>query len=58
MPLVSASEVTVYSQLAQEAEQLKQQIDNQDGTQTWHWSQAKSHVPYLMSVVAGVFEVL
>ena len=36
---------------------LKQQIDNQDGTQTWHWSQAKSHVPYLMSVVAGDFEV-
>lgn len=36
---------------------LKQQIDNQDGTHTWHWSQAKSHVPYLMSVVAGDFEV-
>jgi aminopeptidase N len=32
--------------------------DNGDGTSTWTWSQAKSHVPYLMSVVAGDFEVL
>lgn len=32
--------------------------DNADGTVTWHWSQAKSHVPYLLSVVVGDFEVL
>lgn len=32
--------------------------DNGDGTSTWTWNQAKSHVPYLMSVVAGDFEVL
>lgn len=32
--------------------------DNGDGTTTWTWNQAKSHVPYLMSVVAGDFEVL
>ena len=25
---------------------------------TWHWTQARSHVPYLMSVVAGEFEIL
>ncbi|QDU29169.1 Aminopeptidase N [Anatilimnocola aggregata] len=25
---------------------------------TWHWTQARSHVPYLMSVVAGEFETL
>ena len=36
---------------------LKQQTDNEDGTHTWHWTQVKSHVPYLMSVVAGDFEV-
>ncbi|MCA9121623.1 MAG: HEAT repeat domain-containing protein [Planctomycetaceae bacterium] len=29
---------------------------NADGTQTWHWRQAKSHVPYLFSVVAGEFD--
>ncbi len=29
---------------------------NADGTQTWHWVQAKSHVPYLFSVVAGEFD--
>ena len=29
---------------------------NPDGTQVWHWVQRKSHVPYLMSVVAGIFE--
>ncbi|QDU98463.1 Aminopeptidase N [Lignipirellula cremea] len=27
-----------------------------DGVKTWHWSQAKSHVPYLMSIVVGDFE--
>ena len=32
--------------------------ENADGTATWHWSQEKSHVPYLMSIVAGDFEVL
>lgn len=31
---------------------------NDDGTETWHWKQARSHVPYLLSVVAGDFEVL
>jgi len=35
---------------------LQSQVLNDDGTQTWHWSQAKSHVPYLFSVVAGEFE--
>lgn len=35
---------------------LKNTFKNPDGTQTWHWSQRKSHVPYLMSVVAGEFE--
>lgn len=37
---------------------LKSQKKNDDGTQTWHWSQARTHVPYLLSVVAGDFEVL
>jgi aminopeptidase N len=37
---------------------LTNKRDNRDGTSTWTWSQAKSHVPYLMSVVAGDFEVL
>lgn len=37
---------------------LENQHDNDDGTTTWHWRQAKSHVPYLMSIVAGDFEVL
>ena len=32
--------------------------ENTDKTVTWHWSQTKSHSPYLMSVVAGDFEVL
>jgi len=32
--------------------------DNGDGTTTWHWRQAKSHVPYLLSIVAGDFEIL
>jgi len=31
---------------------------NKDKTATWHWAQKKSHVPYLMSVVAGRFEKL
>lgn len=37
---------------------LKDKKDNGDGTKTWHWSQNQSHVPYLMSVVAGDFEAL
>ena len=37
---------------------LQGTMKNSDGTQTWHWIQKKSHVPYLMSVVAGEFEVL
>jgi aminopeptidase N len=35
---------------------LKSKTLNDDGTQTWHWSQQKSHVPYLFSIVAGEFE--
>jgi len=31
---------------------------NEDKTDTWHWAQVKSHVPYLMSVVAGEFKKL
>ncbi|MCH8045118.1 MAG: HEAT repeat domain-containing protein [Planctomycetes bacterium] len=37
---------------------LKGKKDNGDGTTTWHWQQKQLHVPYLMSVVAGEFEVL
>jgi aminopeptidase N len=37
---------------------LEKKEQNPDGTTTWHWRQAKSHVPYLMSMVAGDFEVL
>ncbi len=36
---------------------LTNKTENGDQT-TWHWTQARSHVPYLMSVVAGDFEVL
>ncbi len=35
---------------------LKETKDNGNGTKTWHWSQTQSHVPYLLSVVAGDFE--
>jgi aminopeptidase N len=35
---------------------LQERRDNADGTRTWHWVQAKSHVPYLLSIVAGDFE--
>lgn len=35
---------------------LKEKRDNDNNTRTWHWVQAKSHVPYLMSVVTGDFE--
>lgn len=31
---------------------------HEDGTVTWHWRQKKTHVAYLISVVAGDFEVL
>ena len=37
---------------------LKSKTPNADGTVTWHWEQAQSHVPYLFSLVAGDFEVL
>jgi aminopeptidase N len=37
---------------------LKGKKENKDGTTTWHWQQKQLHVPYLMSVVAGEFEVL
>lgn len=36
---------------------LTSKTENGDQT-TWHWTQSRSHVPYLMSVVAGDFEVL
>ncbi|MDA1053346.1 MAG: M1 family aminopeptidase [Planctomycetota bacterium] len=35
---------------------LESQRLNDDGTQTWHWKQDQSHVPYLFSVVAGEFD--
>ena len=35
---------------------LKSKKLNGDGTQTWHWSQAQPHVPYLFSIVAGEFD--
>lgn len=35
---------------------LKSKKLNGDGTQTWHWSQRQSHVPYLFSIVAGEFD--
>jgi aminopeptidase N len=37
---------------------LEKKETGTDGRITWHWRQAKSHVPYLMSIVAGDFEVL
>jgi aminopeptidase N len=36
---------------------LESKKENSDGTRTWHWNQKQSHVTYLMSVVAGDFEV-
>ena len=35
---------------------LKSKTLNHDDTMTWHWSQEKSHVPYLFSIVAGEFD--
>jgi len=37
---------------------LKSQVPLDDGKVAWHWVQAQSHVPYLLSIVAGDFEVL
>lgn len=37
---------------------LQEKKDNPGGTSTWHWVQSKTHVPYLLSLVAGDFEVL
>lgn len=38
---------------------LEEMRENPDGaTRTWHWKQARSHVPYLLSIVAGDFETL
>jgi aminopeptidase N len=37
---------------------LKDKQDEKNDMRTWHWVQAKSHVPYLMSFVAGDFEAL
>ncbi|MEQ8785903.1 MAG: M1 family aminopeptidase [Pirellulaceae bacterium] len=37
---------------------LESQTKSEDGAVTWHWRQRKSHVAYLISVVAGDFEVL
>lgn len=36
---------------------LESRTRNGDGTTTWHWQQRKPHVPYLLSIVAGDFEV-
>lgn len=36
---------------------LKNKTENANGTQTWHWQQSQSHVPYLISIAAGQFEV-
>jgi aminopeptidase N len=35
---------------------LKEKRSEPNGLQTWHWVQRQSHVPYLLSVVAGDFE--
>jgi len=32
--------------------------ENNDGTETWHWSEEKSHVPYLITLVVGDFAVV
>jgi aminopeptidase N len=37
---------------------LDKRTENDGGTVTWHWRQVRSHVPYLLSIVAGDFEVL
>ena len=36
---------------------LAEKSEPRDGKRTWHWKQTQSHVPYLLSVVAGDFEV-
>lgn len=36
--------------------ELKGKTEHEDGTITVHWQQQQSHVPYLMSVVAGEFD--
>lgn len=36
---------------------MKAKTDNNNGTQTWHWQQNQSHVPYLISIAAGQFEI-
>jgi aminopeptidase N len=37
---------------------LESQTPAEGGLVTWHWRQDQSHVPYLLSIVAGDFEVL
>lgn len=37
---------------------LEGKQENADKTVTWHWLQKQTHSPYLMSVVAGDFEIL
>lgn len=37
---------------------LKEKKPGPNKTTTWHWTQQKSHVAYLLSVVAGDFEAL
>jgi aminopeptidase N len=57
--LISETLVTVpdgFVVLSNGALQGKQK--NADGTLTWHWAQKRSHVAYLISVVAGDFEAL
>jgi len=35
---------------------LLKQLDNEDGTRTFHWLQSQPHVAYLMTLVVGEFE--
>lgn len=36
---------------------VESKVERQPGCTTWHWLQSQSHVPYLMSIVAGDFEI-
>ncbi len=35
---------------------LQKKSKSKNGRRTWHWTQRKTHVPYLISIVAGDFE--
>ncbi|MBX7168283.1 MAG: HEAT repeat domain-containing protein [Pirellulales bacterium] len=37
---------------------LRERGEPRDGRRRWHWVQQRSHVPYLISIVAGQFEAL